>query len=359
MASARYDALSPIHLESRVPMASREISVRSYRPGDEDGILQLFNEVFAEDDPGYAQRSRAHWEWEFLKNPAGTQVVLGIDPDGKIIAQYACLPARVNLRGEDVCVGQGIDSVVHQDYRRGLKREGAFLKTARYYFEHYGVPEVNAFGYGFPNKKAYRIGVKMLQYVPIAAPVRTLARNLINFRDDAEVSVGADRSASITAIERFDERVDALWRRLAPSLPMAIIRDRTYLNWRYVDCPSVEHAAFGLDDGAGGWRAVWVVRKNWMGPPILAVSDLLVDPKDEEAVATILAQVCAYAREHGQQRVEIWVPPTNHVFDTVSTRGFVPEDSPFNLCIKIYEPSIDPAWARANWMYTIGDSDVF
>ncbi|MFG0317971.1 MAG: GNAT family N-acetyltransferase [Planctomycetota bacterium JB042] len=340
-------------------MSAPDITVRPYRPGDEDGILRLFNEVFAEDDPAHALRSRAHWEWEFLENPAGTQVVLGVEPNGRIIAQYACLPAIVHLAGRRVCCGQGIDSVVHKDYRRGLKREGAFLKTAKYYFEHYGVPEVNAFGYGFPNKKAYRIGVRMLGYVPIATPVKTLARNLINFKNDAEASEGGDPAGSVVPIDRFDERSDRLWGAIEAKHAMAIVRDARYLNWRYVDCPSVEHESFGLEDGAGGWRATWTLRRNWMGPPILAVCELIADPKDVGAIARALAHVCRYAREHGQQRVEIWVPPTTPVYDTILARGFKAESSPFNLCVKIYDPALDAAWARANWYYTIGDSDVF
>lgn len=340
-------------------MSTPEITVRPYRPGDEDGILRLFNAVFAEDDPGHALRSRAHWEWEFLQNPAGTQVVLGIEPNGRIIAQYACLPARVHLDGRYAVCGQGIDSVVHKDYRRGLKREGAFLKTARYYFEHYGVPEVNAYGYGFPNQKAYRLGVKLLKYVPIAAPVKTLARNLINFRDDDAVGAGMDKSERIVPIERFDERIDRLWSSVETKHPMAIVRDATYLNWRYSDSPSVEHESFGLEDGAGGWRAVWTVRKNWMGPPILALCELVCAPKDVGAITRALAHICAYARRTGQLRVEFWIPPTTPVYDTVLARGFTAENSPFNLCVKIYDPGLDAAWARANWYYTIGDSDVF
>ena len=39
--------------------------------------------------------------------------------------------------------------------------------------------------------------------------------------------------------------------------------------------------------------------------------------------------------------------------------GFVAEDSPFNLCIKIYDPSLDPDWVRENWYFSIGDTDVF
>lgn len=339
-------------------MSSQEIIVRPYQEGDEDGILTLFNEVFGEDDSEYSQRSLRHWKWEFLDNPAGTQVVLGIEPGGRIIAQYACLPALVNLDGREVCCGQGIDSVVHRDYRRGLKREGAFLKTAKYYFEHYGVPEVNAFGYGFPNKKAYRLGVRMLNYVPIAAPVKTLYRNLFNFKTDDEVGVGATTEGEIVSLDRFDSRVDALWARLEPGLPMTIRRNTRYLNWRYSDCPSIDYQLFGLTDGAD-LRAIWVLRKNWMGPPILGVTELLLDPKDTPALSRILAQIVKLARDSGQPRVETWVPPTHPLYDAIQARGFRLEDSHFNLCIVPYDPNLEASWARANWYYTIGDSDVF
>lgn len=340
-------------------MSSEDIEVRPYRPGDEAGILELFNQVFGEDDPKYAERSLAHWRWEFLDNPAGTQVVLGIDGDGRVIGQYACLPARVWLKDREVCCGQGIDSVVHQDYRRGLKREGAFLKIARYYFDHYGVPEVNAFGYGLPNKKAYRIGVRMLDYKPIAEPVLTVARNLFNFKDDAEVGRGGDTRGRIVEVSRFDAQVDALWARLQPGMPLAIIRNARYLNWRYADCKIARYRMFALVDDSGAWRAACVTRANWMGPPILAICELMVEPRDTPALARLLDHVVQLARATMQPRVETWIPPTSPLYDATLERGFTAEKSPFNLCIKIYEPSLDAAWARAHWYYTIGDSDVF
>ncbi len=258
-----------------------------------------------------------------------------------------------------MCCGQGIDSVLHPDYRRGLKREGAFLKVAKYYFDHYGVPEVNAFGYGFPNKKAYRIGVKMLDYKPIAVPVQTIARNLFNFRNDREVGAGQTSEGEVVEIDRWDARADDLWRRLEPGLPMAIKRTAAYLNWRYADCPSVGYRMFALTAGGLDLRAAWVLRPNWMGPPILAVCELIAEGKDTPALARALAHCVEFARANGQPRVETWIPPTSPIFDAVRERGFKVEDSPFNLCIKIYEPSLDAAWARAHWFYTIGDSDVF
>ena len=340
-------------------MSSQQITVRPFQPGDEERLLVLFNEVFGEDDASYKARTPEQWKWEFVDNPAGTQVVVGVEPSGRMIAQYACLPARVHLRGADVCCGQGIDSVVHKDYRRGLKREGAFLKVARYYFEHFGRKEVNAFGYGFPNKKAYRIGVRMLNYVPIAAPVKTLFRNLFNYKRDDEVAERADKSGEIIELSHFDDRVDALWERLRPELPMAIQRTSTYLNWRYRDCPGVPYQSFGLTDESGGLRAVWVTRANWMGPPILAVAELMLANKDRGAIARALAHSVQLARSTGQPRVELWIPPTSPIYDSVLGQGFSVENSYANLCIKIYDESLDASWARGNWFYTIGDSDVF
>ncbi len=341
-------------------MTSEDIEVRPYRDGDEAGVLALFNTVFAEDDPTYHDRGPDHWRWEFLNNPAGHQIVLGIEPaalGGRVVAQYACLPAVVNLRGERVLCGQGIDSVVHPDYRRGLKREGAFLKVARYYFEHFGIPEVNAFGYGLPNQKAYRVGVRMLNYVPIAAPLPTLARNLFDKSTDDVVGYGAAAGECIE-ISRFGGEMDALWARIEPGYPMAIRRDATYLNWRYLDCPSVKYRAFALVEN-GRWRAVYVLRENWMGPPILALTESICAHDDAGAFAWILKEAVAYARRSGQQRVETWIPESHPFFKATLAQGFITESSPFNLCIKIYRSDVSPEFVRENWWYTIGDSDVF
>ena len=141
-----------------------DYTIRHYRQGDEIEILNTFNRVFEEGNPDYIARTPEQWYWEFRDNPAGNQIVLGLAPEGGVLCQYCCLPYFVNLRGEKVVAGCGIDSFVDPGYRQGLKREGIFLRVARTYFKEIAVPEITAFGYGFPNEKAYRIGVKMLKY---------------------------------------------------------------------------------------------------------------------------------------------------------------------------------------------------
>lgn len=339
---------------------SEQLVIRPYRDGDAPRILALFNEVFAEGDPNFHERTLAEWEWEFVHNPAGEQIVVAEEPDtGRIVAQYACLPAWAHLCGRRVWIGQGIDSVVHKDYRRGLKREGAFLRTAKYYFDHIGIPEKNAWGYGFPNSKAFGIGVKLLKYVPIAAPVPTLFRNLFQCANDDEVGTRASSELRVVEVARFGPEADAFWARLEPLHPMAIRRDAAYLNWRHVDNPLTKSVALELVDATGALRGLCVLRPDWTGPPILALSEWLVEPTDDAATSTLLRHVTQWARSHGQQRIEVWVPPSHPQFEAIQREGFCVESSPFNLCIKMYLPELTEDWVRSHWYWTIGDSDVF
>jgi Acetyltransferase (GNAT) domain len=336
-----------------------DVEIRDFRPGDGAGIVALLNEVFSDGDDRFEPRTVAHWEWVYEQNPAGRQIIVAQDPGGRIVGHYACIPYKTVVRGEETLCGQGVDSMVAVDYRRGLKTEGLFVKTARRYFEKYGVPEQNAYGYGFPNRKAFRIGVRVLNYVPVHSPVPTIARNLFDKPDDRDVESGSDTVGEVLPIERFGEDADELWRRLRPEIEMGTVRDAAFLNWRYIDCPFAPHGAFGLFDAGGALRGAYVSRADWTGPPILALSEFLVPGGDPDAAVRLLAHAVRHARETGQQRVEVWLPPTHALFGVVTSHGFVPEESPFHLCIKIYDPSLQPDWVRSNWYFSIGDTDVF
>jgi hypothetical protein len=332
--------------------------IRPYRPGDEHAILRLFNRVFAEDDPGFSPRTLEQWRWEFTDNPAGLQITLALDDHGEVMAQYTTLPYFAWLKGERVLAHQGVDSIVHPDHRRGLKKEGVFLATARAFFEEWGRPERVAFGFGFPNKKVYRLGLRMLEYLPVETPVPTLYRNLFQRPDDDEVGKPTDRSG-VVELASLDDRVDRLWRACAGDLQLALVRDRAYLQWRYVQCPLARHRLFALPDERGELRGLMVTRAQWQNAPILAVMDWLVPARDPGTLAVLLRHAVVVARAEGQQRVETWLPASSPHRAVILARGFGEEPCYANLCVKPYRRDLDLDWMRRHWYYTIGDSDVF
>lgn len=335
-----------------------EYEVVHYSPGDEINILNTFNRVFAEGNPDYVPRTLEQWYWEFRDNPAGNQIVLAKDADGDVICQYCCLPYYANLRGEKVVAGLGVDSFVDPSFRQGLKREGVFLRVARDYFKTIALPEITAWGYGFPNDKAYRIGVKMLKYHEIRKPQFSLFRNLWEKEGDEEVGGKSTARVAVKEIERFDERFDDLWNHLLPLYPMAGWRDSVYLNWRYRACHWIPYRAFAAEDDAGALKGFCVVRSDWQGHPILAVPEIFTHPEDDGTLADLLRFVVRFAREKGQQRVELWLAESSKSFQLASRMGFGKEGSPFNLVGRFYRDDLDLTYALENWYYTLGDMDI-
>jgi hypothetical protein len=62
-------------------------SVRGYKNGDEDGILQLIQLAFKWGDKKY-------WNWRYRDNPAGIGRIWLADDAGKIVSHYAMIPIR-------------------------------------------------------------------------------------------------------------------------------------------------------------------------------------------------------------------------------------------------------------------------
>jgi len=336
-----------------------EYEIRHYRPGDEIGILKTFNLVFGEGNPDYVPRTMEQWNWEFRDNPAGNQIVLAIDKSDNVVCQYCCLPYFVHLCGDKVVSGLGMDSFVDPSFRQGLKREGIFLRVARTYFREIAVPEITAFGYGFPNDKAYRIGVKMLKYHEIRKPQTALFRNLWQEDNDDDVGGGSSAGARIEEVKAFDERFDAFWEHVMPHYPMATWRDSTYLNWRYRDCHWIPYSIFTALDSEGCLKGYCVVRPGWQGHKILAVPELMTLPGDDGTFADLLRFITRFARDNEQMRIEFWLAESSASFDQACRMGFHKEASLFNLVGRFYRDDLDIRYAIDNWYYTLGDMDIF
>jgi hypothetical protein len=332
--------------------------IRFYQPGDETKILATFNAVFAETHPDYIPRTLEQWYWQYRDNPAGNQIVIAEEEDGRVICQYCCLPYFANLRGEKVIAGLGVDSFLDPSYRQGLKREGIFLRVARKYFREIAVPEITAWGYGFPNEKAYRVGVKMLKYHEIRKPQTSLFRNLWQEDNDDDVGGISKAEVRLEEIENFDSSFDEFWKYMMPHYPMATWRDATYLNWRYRGCHWVPYRIFQAVDATDSCKGFCVIRPNWQNHPILAVPELFTHPDDDGTFATLLRFITRFARENNQQRIEFWFAESSKPFEMAARMGFHKEGSPFNLVGRFYRDDLDLKYAIENWYYTLGDMDI-
>jgi GNAT superfamily N-acetyltransferase len=102
-------------------------------------------------------------------------------------------------------------------------------------------------------------------------------------------------------LDSFGDEFDRLAHgaRVAPEIRQ--VKDRTYLNWRYRDCPGREYRIVGAGNGDGvAGAAVLTVRKTaW-------IADLLCDNSDSATVVSLIRASIATCRASGAGSVRVF-----------------------------------------------------
>ena len=264
---------------------------------------------------------------------------------------------RAWLQGREVVIAQGVDSMLHPAWRRGLQSEGPFLATARAYFERHGHASLTHATYGFPNRSALRIGAVRLDYGVISRGLPALFHNLQELRTADEFDDAPEPGRIVSEVTRYSEEIDDLWRRARNGLDLAIVRDSRYLNWRFADAP-FDYRLWEVR-AESGLSAIAVTRSNWCGQPILAIVEFLGLPGDAASLHAVLRHAVRRAYAERMHRVELWLPARSASFAAALAIGFASEPSGLTLAARVHGASPSFEWHRQNWHYTIGDSDIF
>lgn len=337
-----------------------DFRVRTYEPGDEGPILDLFNRVFAEGNPAFVPRSAEHWRHVYLDNPAGHQILVAEDARGEIVANYSAIPAWALVRGERRLCAQAVDTCVDRAWRGSLRKGSVFVTIAKEYCRRWGelrAPGSNDYMWGLPNEQAFPVGTRIVGYRPVHCPLPGLLREV----DPAWCDELAAAASGVEVVAAEEGRMADLVRLAAAQVDareIALEKSATYLAWRYRDWPGRPYRA-ALATRRGEPVGALVYRLGWMGQPLLPLVDWFV-PGDEPAVlAALLAHAARITLDAGGQRVETWVRPRSARFAALAALGLQRKDSPFNLCIMVYSERFDLPWAGQHWSVTMGDSDIY
>jgi len=323
--------------------------IRPYRDGDEHAILATYNLVFAEGKESYEPRTVDDWAWTYRENPAGLRVWLGMDGE-RVAAHYAALPYRVRIDGHEAVFGQLIDSMVHPDDRRGLKREGLFASVARGLIDATTGPERDYVLFGWPVPAAWRMSKTFLG----SQLVRR--QNLLS----GEPAPGSpELPAGVELLERFDESVDALYERCAPAWGASVVRDRAWLAWRFERHPFHRYRLLGARAGDGSLAGYAVLRfSDWPVPGCGIVADWMVPPDAPEVAELLHAATMAEARRHGAARVLAVFPEWDRWFDWFQGLGWRVSPSAYPFAAIPRHPRYDRYWLRDHWWTTFAEMDL-
>ena len=317
--------------------------IRAFEDRDLESLLATWAEVFGGDG-----MPRAAWDWKFRTNPAGARVWVALHC-GEVVAQYAAMPHRVWLSGREVVFSEIVDSMVHPDHRRGLKRPGLFVELARPMLEAIGGPDADFVCYGWPAPSAWRIGSRYLGYELLRTQSLLVS----------EVGSGAtEPPAEVERLERFDHQARWLWERCCGVWGASTIRDDAFLNWRFVDRPDRSYDLFGVRDAEGVLRGFAALHVGpWAAGAQGVLADWLVPPDEPEVARALLAACRARVRQVGLDALTAVLPEWSEWYAALQREGFRVFESDLVLAARPFVRKFDTLWLREHWWTTLADSD--
>jgi hypothetical protein len=106
----------------------------------------------------------------------------------------------------------------------------------------------------------------------------------------------------VREVSRFGSAHDALWRDVSPQYPVAVVRDASYLNWKYVDQPGQSFIRLELADDQRV-RSVVVLSivepRGTYGYTRAWMTDIVVRPEDPATVWATLDAARSVSRQRG------------------------------------------------------------
>lgn len=226
---------------------SDSLPVRPFRDGDETQLVALFASVFGHsiDEP--------HWRWKLNHATPGVPNVLLAMSGDRPVFQYAGIPTSFSMAGKRVEAMVSVDTMTAPDFRRrGLLTRVASDAYARW--REAGI----SFVFGLPNEQwgsrtsalgwlplfrlqrmllplrpeamlAHRLSLSWLRKLPLATAL---------WNDVFARSPTPDPAIEVRSVVDAGPEFDALWERCANDARFSVIRDRRWVEWRFLSCPS-------------------------------------------------------------------------------------------------------------------------
>jgi predicted N-acetyltransferase YhbS len=341
------------------------VIVDQYRPEDRAEVDALFRRVFG---TTMADASAARWDWQYLRNPNAHSPQIWIARDeGRIVGQYATMPVRLWIKGQEIDASWGMDVMVAPERQRMGLGEILFHTWDRHTGASLGM------GLSIGSHQLFRklqwpdVGpvpclVKPISPRAFARPAwPSLANDLVSLAARPVVAILRSRretNADVRPVRDFDARFTDLWERVAPKFSFAVRRDAPYLQWKYLALPHLRYNVIALDQG--GTIGGYAVFRHMDEPRgrVTTLIDLLADPDDRQALATLLSAVEREARAAGSEKIRAFA--MNAAFRTaMRTQGYFRVSSTIELVAKVNAVPVGPDFyaQRDAWHVMFGDSD--
>jgi hypothetical protein len=166
--------------------------------------------------------------------------------------------------------------------------------------------------------------------------------------------------SALRPINHFDKRFDDFWES-AQKPSISIVKDSTYLNWRYIECPVVNYEVYCMETSQGEIRGVIVlqqIRRNEIDYGYIA--DIISKTGDNEIIRTLLSFAVHRFRDTKMAAIVAWFSENSPLSRNLQQLGFKARPpSHYFIARSFNENLVSLASLKniENWSYVFGDSD--
>ncbi|MCP4745248.1 MAG: GNAT family N-acetyltransferase [Desulfobacteraceae bacterium] len=269
---------------------SIKYSISRIKEKEIDALFEFRKKVFPENNK---QMDIARWRWLYMDNPetAGSIPVWLMESNGKIIGTIGAIPVRVKV-GMETCVGSFCTDYYVDEKFLGLPSFKLlkimlavsplnigmnFSGSAQRLFQKMGYSDLSA----------NLIKVSLI-LTANGASLNNLKSLLKHMGKQALRKAVSPFCCEAEVVTKLPNSYQFLWEDIAPSLQVAVIKDESYLKWRYESCPSTDYR-FILLKKNGTIRSLAVVliqNQNVSGAKYGIILELLVRPGDRVAAVS-------------------------------------------------------------------------
>lgn len=364
------------------------VRVRPFRDEDRDAVFSLYGQVFGEES---LERFRRRWEWQFVDNPAtrlAPSLIWLAESGGELVGHLASFPQRMKVLDRQCIIYHDCDLIVSPTARRqGIGRR---LIEA---YDNCPNPLSNCLAYAPANGRIRaRRGYQPAHIVPryvrpydIAAivgfmtssgrfprlvttpalswvirglgTVLGVAVRVVNAVRKPRPSGGytVERATAIGA--EFDE----LWERLSPSFPLVAVRDRHFVQWRFVEDPVFDNTILVARDRNGslaGYLAMRVWERSGMTEG--RIMDIFCPPGEKAVSDSLLQAALQQLEQGGVDLVSCWGLHSRIRKDVQRYLYLAPSklDHPSWFLWKGSEELKSIVYDADNWHISCADSDI-
>jgi len=332
-------------------------------------MVELYKQVLG------SVRSSEWLDWKYYKNPAGDHDIQVAEVDGEVVGSLGIRAMRAKIEEQEISACHVCDLMIKNDFRRGTFMR--LSKAATRDYEGKG----RLFVYGTSVKDTLLLSVKLLGFAT-AGPIKRLVRILdptpylqrkLKFRPLARIlgllgafylelrhwrSMKTAPDYLIKKVDRVDERFDELWQRRRDDYEISIVRDTTYLRWRYFQNPVQTYTVLAAEkEGRLEGFIVVCLRVGFINRGFIV--DMLADPSDDELCRSLLSEALRFLGRLGVNNVSCWWLEHMPAFDICRQMGFVVQETNHDLIVRTHNDRWDNDFLseRRRWYFCFGDTD--